>query len=105
MSKKSTSDIYLAAAFLASGARLVSTNREDVRHMIFEFEAPVTAALKIAPTTTPIETKTAVISVENVIDMEALETQWVNKTMTINAFEYAEAIRRMKSVVHSRGND
>lgn len=102
MSEKTTSDIYLAAAFLASGAKLEKTDRTDPRHMEFTFSAPVTASLKIAPTSTPVETKTAVISVENVVDMEAIETQWVNKQLKGNLFEFAEAIKRMKSVVHSR---
>lgn len=100
MSTKITTDIYFAAALLALGAKLDKTNKEDPRHMEFCFSAPATAGMKI--TSTP-ETQTAsIISVENALNLDALETEWVNKTMKINAYDFAEAIKRMKSVVHSR---
>lgn len=101
MSEKTTSDIYLAAAFLASGAKLEKTDRTDPRHMEFTFSA--NGQSNIVVTTTPIPPATAALTLtQPVVDLEAIETQWVNKQLKGNLFEFAEAIKRMKSVVHSR---
>ncbi len=99
MSTKITTDIYFAAALLALGAKLDRTDKTDPRHMEFHFSSP----MRDAP---PALTGTGTVNLPFVkvptMDLEALETQWVNKSMSINAFEFAEAIKRMKSVVHSR---
>ncbi len=95
MSTKITTDIYFAAALLALGAKLDKTDKSDPRHMEFHFSAP----LKAVP---PALTGTPGTVTAPAIDLESLETQWVNKSLSINAFEFAEAIKRMKSVVHSR---
>lgn len=95
MSTKITTDIYFAAALLALGAKLDKTDKADPRHMEFHFSSP----LKAVP---PALTGTPGTMVADALDLESLETEWVNKSMKINAFEFAEAIKRMKSVVHSR---
>lgn len=98
MSTKITTDIYFAAALLALGAKLDKTDKADPRHMEFHFSAPSAPVMNINSGTGVGPT----LSVVNALDLEALETEWVNKSMKINAFEFAEAIKRMKSVVHSR---
>lgn len=101
MSTKITTDIYFAAALLALGAKLDKTDKTDPRHMEFHFSSPMRPAppaLSGASNTTINLPFTQV----PVMDLDGLETQWVNKSMSINAFEFAEAIKRMKSVVHSR---
>ncbi len=93
MSTKVTTDIYLAAAFLALGAKLEKTDRTDPRHMEFHFSSPVVVHLE---NSVPLSDGTPKL------DLNKLETDWVNKSLVINAFEFAEAIKRMKSIVHSR---
>ncbi len=101
MSTKITTDIYFAAALLALGAKLDRTDKSDPRHMEFHFSAPMRAA---PPALTGSSGNTVNLPFTQVptMDLENLETQWVNKSLSINAFEFAEAIKRMKSVVHSR---
>ncbi len=98
MSTKITTDIYFAAALLALGAKLDRTDKSDPRHMEFHFSAPATTTGTVNLTTNAAP----VISTIPALDLDRLETEWVNKSMKINAFEFAEAIKRMKSVVHSR---
>lgn len=105
MSEKTTSDIYLAAAFLASGAKLEKTDRTDPRHMEFSFSAPQSLQFESKILESAIgETKTLTSQqvMKDTLDLDAIETQWVNKQLKGNLFEFAEAIKRMKSVVHSR---
>ena len=85
---KKTSDIYFASALLALGAKLENTNKDDPRHMEFEFSSTSTI-------------QTGVLSNLTQLDLDDLESQWVNRTLTCNAFDFSEAIKRMKSIVHS----
>ncbi len=102
MSTKITTDIYFAAALLALGAKLDKTDKTDPRHMEFHFSSPT----RPAPPALSGSGGTSTINLPFVqiatMDLDNLETQWVNKSLSINAFEFAEAIKRMKSVVHSR---
>lgn len=91
---KTTTDIYLAAAFLSLGAKLDKTDKSDPRHMIFQFSSPTTTTVKLAGQ--ELQTNVAVP-----MDLDTLENQWVNRTLMVNAFEFAEALKRMKSLVHS----
>lgn len=92
MKTKITSDIYFAALLLAVGAKLEKTDKTDPRHMEFYFTPP--AASSVAGVFDPV--------VVPAVDLDELETQWINNTYTVKAFDYAEAIKRMKSVIHSR---
>ena len=89
--KKPTKDIYLAAAFLAVGAEYDSVDKTDERHMEFYF-TPRKVGEHIALSGLEIVTQ----------DLDFIEAQWVNKLLMVNAVEYADAIKRMKSVVHSK---
>lgn len=91
---KTTTDIYLAAAFLSLGAKLDKTDKSDPRHMVFQFSSP----LKSVP---PALTGTPGTVMAPSLDLDALENQWVNRNLMVNAFEFAEALKRMKSLVHS----
>lgn len=82
-----TTDIYFAAALSVLGGVLESIDRTDPRHMIFEFK-PKTLS-------NPLPEAPAV-------DLDDIERRWANRDLPINAPEYAEAIRRMKFLVHSR---
>lgn len=91
---KSTKDIYLAATFIALGARYSHANKEDPRHMEFFFETPHEDALEnsdnfLADLTTALP------------DLNKIEKDWVNGNVMVNAVKYKEAIQRMKSIVHS----
>lgn len=81
-----TSDVYLSAALLSLGYTLDRINRADPHHMIFEFSA-------IA--------KTGALDELSQAGMKEVELQWANKLLQVNAFEFAEAIKRMKSIIHS----
>jgi hypothetical protein len=86
---KPTKDIYFAAALLALGAEYESADRTDPRHVEFYFS--------------PRKAKTGALATLEIAtqDLDAIEAQWVNKTLVVNAIEYSEAIKRMKSIVHN----
>lgn len=103
MSTKITTDIYFAAALLALGAKLDKTDKTDPRHMEFHFSSPQTPQFESKILENALSrTATSAQVMKDTMDLDGLETEWVNKSMKINAFEFAEAIKRMKSVVHSR---
>lgn len=81
-----TSDVYLSAALLALGYKLEKVDRKDPRHMVFEFVGN-------------IRTGNLGEVIKN--SLEDVETQWANCTLVVNAFDFAEAIKRMKSLIHS----
>lgn len=81
-----TSDVYLSAALLALGYKLEKVDRKDPRHMVFEFVGN-------------IRTGNLGEVIKN--SLEDVETQWANRTLVVNAFDFAEAIKRMKSLIHS----
>lgn len=89
MKTKITSDIYFAALLLSVGAKLDKVDRTDPRHMEFYFTPPVPTS----PPGTPLPPA---------MDLDDLENQWINNTHRGLSFDYAEAIKRMKSVIHSR---
>lgn len=99
---KTTTDIYFAAALLSLGAKLEKTDKADVRHMEFEFSSPVDLKFETKISEIDVARTISSAQVEKPrLDLDNLETQWVNKTLQVNAFEFAEALKRMKSIVHS----
>lgn len=83
-----TSDVYLAAACLALGYKLEIVDRTDPRHMKFEF----------AEKDTPLST----LHINGVTSgLEYIENQWANRSLVVNGWDFAEAIKRMKSIIHS----
>jgi hypothetical protein len=70
---KATSNFYLAAAFLATGAELSAVDRTDPKHIRFIFEG------------------------EN---LSEIEKDWDTKALVVNAREYADAIREIKLKIH-----
>ena len=82
-----TSDVYLSAALLALGYKLEKVDRKDPRHMIFEFIGQINSG---------------VLGELYKVSIDEIETQWANRTLTVNAFDFAEAIKRMKSLIHSQ---
>jgi hypothetical protein len=90
---KSTTDLYLAAAFLSLGAKLVNVNRDDPRHMIFEFE-PTQNLFSSAILNNAV-------TENNSLDLDIAEIAWTNSTLMINAKSYKDAIQSMKSTVHT----
>lgn len=87
---KKTSDIYLASALSALGAKLEDVDKTDPRHMVFEFSPRTVSDGVLSELKIPT------------LDLDFIETQWVNRTLQVNASDYAEAIKRLKSVVHSK---
>lgn len=85
-----TSDVYLSAALLALGYKLESVDRKDPRHMVFEF-VDVVDRSKWSNIQKAINTS-------NINDVER---EWANRNLMVNAFDFAEAIKRMKSLIHS----
>jgi hypothetical protein len=70
----STSNFYLAAAYLAKGEQLVRTDRDDPRHIKFVFAD------------TPL--------------LQDVQRAWDGKYLEVNAREYADAIREIKLKIH-----
>lgn len=96
-----TSDIYLAAALMSLGAKLGDVNRDDPRHMEFIMEmSPAEFQSKVLSNALS-NTNTATAIVEP-ITLTDYEKRWMNGELMVNAVKFAEAIKRMKSVVHSR---
>lgn len=85
---KTTRDLYLAAALLSLGAVYEGANRDDPRNMEFKF-SPKMAKM----TSDSLEIPT--------MDLDNIEKSWVNHTLVVNATDYADAIKRMKSLVHT----
>ena len=72
----STKDIYLAAAFITLGATYDGADKSDPRHMIFSFSG-------------------------DGVDLDEIETQWVNSQLRVNAVHFKNALQQMKAIVHS----
>lgn len=89
--QKKTRDLYLAAAFLALGAKYEGSDRTDPKNMEFIFSPK-----KVGESTALSGLDAATL------DLDFIEAQWVNRSLPINAPDYADAIKRMKSLVHSR---
>lgn len=85
-----TSDVYLSAALLALGYKLEKVDRKDPRHMIFEFVVGGNGS-----------NLGQVVHEMRKLNLDEIEKAWVNRTLTVNAFDFAEAIKRMKSLIHS----
>ena len=79
-----TSDVYLASACLALGYKLETVNRTDPRHMRFEFSSEIQTG-----------------TLGELSKLDEVEVKWANRSLIVNAFDFAEAIKRMKSVIHS----
>lgn len=93
--KIETTDIYFAAALLALGSTLVSVDKSEPRHMKFVVSRN---GYEFKSENLPLTESVA----DHHPDLETLENQWVNKQLVVNAYDFKEAIQRMKSVVHSR---
>lgn len=93
---KKTSDIYFCSAMLALGANLIKVDRQDPRHMQFELDYQLkyeTGELSKVPVIT---------SALPLLDLDKVELDWANGLLMVNATKYADALKQMKSVVHSR---
>ena len=81
-----TSDVYLASACLALGYKLETVNRTDPHHMQFEFSSTI---------------QTGALGELSKLELDEVEVKWANRSLLVNAFDFAEAIKRMKSIIHS----
>lgn len=100
---KATTDIYFAAVLLASGAKLEKTDRTDPRHMVFHFSSPLRPLPPALSGSSggAVDAVTLVLKQEPTVDLEKLEVEWVNQSLSINAYQLCEAVKRMKSIVHT----
>lgn len=87
---KKTTDLYLASALSALGAILENVDKTDPRHMIFEFAPRKVSTGELAKIDLPTQ------------DLDAIERDWANQILVVNAVQYSEAIKRLKSIVHSK---
>ncbi|MHA2246911.1 MAG: DUF5659 domain-containing protein [Candidatus Hodarchaeales archaeon] len=74
--EKNTRDIYLAAVWMALGAKFIKADRTDPKHQVFYFES-------------------------DALDFEDVEKQWTNAELTVNAIQFKDAIQRMKGIIYS----
>ena len=76
MITKSTTDIYLAAIYLALGAKLAFVDKDDIRHQEFHFNG--------------------------VEEFDKIKTEYINGDLMINAVKFKESIQRLKSEIYSK---
>ena len=86
--EKSTRDIYLAAVWMASGAKFIKADRTDPKHQVFHFSME-----------TPDDEFGKLITPNK--SMDVIEKQWINGELMINAVKFKDAIQRMKGVIYS----
>lgn len=98
---KATTDIYFAAVLLALGAKLEKTDKTDPRHMVFHFSSPMRPAPPALTGASGDTTINLPFKQIPTMDLEKLEVDWVNRSLSINAYDLCEAVKRMKSIVHS----
>ena len=73
-----TKDIYFAAALLASGMEMGKVDRSDSQHIRFTFNGD---------------------------ELKAMEADWINGGLTGSFSAYAEAVRKIKSLIHARNDN
>jgi hypothetical protein len=79
-----TSDIWLAAAYLALGATYERADKSNPRQLIFYFstyKAPDGVAY---------------------FDFEGVERDWVNGTLSGQLKRYKDSVQHLKSIIYSR---
>lgn len=81
-----TKSFDLAASLMACGYELVGVDKTDVKRMEFSFEPKI---------------KTGNLGELGQASMEEVKLQLVNKTLMVNAQDILDAMRRLKSVIHS----
>ncbi|PIV87028.1 hypothetical protein COW49_01940 [Candidatus Kaiserbacteria bacterium CG17_big_fil_post_rev_8_21_14_2_50_51_7] len=69
-------DIYFCSALLTMGAELDSVDRRDPQHIRFKFKGGD--------------------------ELKEIESEWINGTLTGSLSDYAESIRKIKSLIHAR---
>lgn len=88
--KAVTKDIYLAAAYLAIGAVLDDTIRDDPRHLRFVFD--LSGAMPVA---------TTIPDLLEQLKASTIESLYTNGKLMVSASKYAESIRHLKSIIHA----
>ena len=86
-----TSDVYFAAALLSLGYVLEKVDRTEPRHMQFHFGVKQNGDANLGDGLKTIRQA----------GFDDVKLQWTNKSLVVNAFEFADAIKRMKSTIHS----
>ena len=85
-----TSVINLAAACMALGLEYNRADKTNPRSMIFYLVVPDDKA--------DLERFFGNLT----FDFESVERSWTNRSLMVNASRYADAMQRLKSVVHSK---
>jgi hypothetical protein len=91
---KSTKDLYLAACYMALGAKYEKSDKTDKRHIVFYFTPkPLfeTGVLAEGTENAPIPAQ----------DLDKIESDWANGCVLVNAIQYKDALQRLKSIIHS----
>ena len=86
---RSTRDIYLAAAWMALGAKFVKADRADPKHQIFHFKME-----------RPEDELGQAITTG--LSLTVIEADWLNADLMINAIKFKEAIQRMKGIIYTK---
>lgn len=86
----STKSLGIAAAWSALGAIYERADRTDPKHIEFFFSPRVTSTGALKELGIPT------------LDLEKIESDWVNRTLVVNAVDFYDALNRMKSIIHSK---
>lgn len=88
--EKSTKDLDLAAAYMAVGATYERADRSNPKNIEFYFSPRVVSTGALASVGIPT------------MDLDLVEKEWTNETLVVNAVKYAQALKRLKGIIHSK---
>lgn len=87
---RGTKSLGIAAAWAALGATYEKSDRTDPKHIEFFFSPRVTSTGALKELGIPTQ------------DLDKIESDWVNRTLVVNAVEFYDALQRLKTIIHSK---
>ena len=87
---RGTKSLGIAAAWSALGATYEKSDRTDPKHIEFFFSPRVASTGALKELGIPTQ------------DLDKIESDWVNRTLVVNAVEFYDALQRLKTIIHSK---
>lgn len=87
---RGTKSLGIAAAWSALGAKYEKSDRTDPKHIEFFFSPRMAETGALKELNIPTQ------------DLDRIESDWVNRTLVVNAVEFYDALQRLKTIIHSK---